>query len=66
MSRLSRAYRFLDGFSGYNKVKISVGDQHKTTFVTKWDAYAYWVMPLGSIMFQVLSKNDVSCFQGFP
>jgi len=28
------AYNFLDGFSGYNQVKIDVADQHKTTFAT--------------------------------
>jgi len=36
LERLARheAYSFLDGFSGYNKVKINVVDQHKTTFAT--------------------------------
>ena len=28
------AYSFLDGFSGYNQVKIQASDQHKTTFAT--------------------------------
>ena len=39
------AYNFLDGFSGYNQVKIHLADQHKTTFETEWGTYAYRVMP---------------------
>jgi len=41
-----KAYKFLDGFSGYNQVKISASNQHKTTFATKWGTYAYRVMPI--------------------
>ena len=41
------AYSFLDGFSGYNQVKIHATNQHKTTFATEWGTYAYNVMPFG-------------------
>ena len=40
-------YFFLDGFSGYNQVKIAKEDQLKTTFTTDWRTYAYIVMPFG-------------------
>ena len=40
-------YSFLEGFSGYNQVKIAKGDQLKTTFTTDWGTYAYIVMPFG-------------------
>ena len=32
----------MDGFSGYNQIKIAAEDQHKTAFTTPWDlAYRY-------------------------
>ena len=40
-------YSFLDGFSGYNQVRIAPEDQLKTTFTTDWGTYAYTVMPFG-------------------
>ena len=38
---------FLDGFLGYNQVKIAKEDQLKTIFTTDWGTYAYTVMPFG-------------------
>ncbi|KAH9314760.1 hypothetical protein KI387_023387, partial [Taxus chinensis] len=35
----------MDGFSGYNQIKISEQDQAKTTFITPWGTYCYAVMP---------------------
>ena len=40
-------YSFLDGFSGYNQIKIALEDQLKTTFTTDWGTFAYTVMPFG-------------------
>ena len=40
-------YSFLDGFSGYNQVKIANENELKTTFTTDWGTYAYMVMPFG-------------------
>jgi hypothetical protein len=40
-------YSFLDGFSGYNQVRIAEEDQLKTTFTTDWGTFAYTVMPFG-------------------
>jgi hypothetical protein len=37
----------LDGFSGYNQIKMALEDKAKTTFVTPWGTYCYKVMPFG-------------------
>lgn len=37
----------LDGFSGYNKIKIAFEDQDKTTFTCPWGTYAYNVLLFG-------------------
>ena len=36
---------FMDGFLGYNQIKIAPKDMTKTTFTTKWGIYYYTVMP---------------------
>ena len=40
-------FSFLDGFSGYNQIQITPGDQEKTTFTCPWGTYAYRVLPFG-------------------
>jgi hypothetical protein len=40
-------YYFMDGYSGYNQVKLVEEDKEKKTFILKWDAYAYNVIPFG-------------------
>ena len=40
-------FSFLDGFSGYNKIKITLEDQGKTNFICPWGTYAYKVLPFG-------------------
>jgi hypothetical protein len=40
-------FSFLDGFSGYNQIKIAPEDQDKTTFTCPWGTYAYNVLPFG-------------------
>jgi len=37
----------MDGFSGYNQIKMAPEDKAKTTFVTPWGTYCYKVMPFG-------------------
>ena len=32
---------FMDGFSGYNQIKMAPKDITKTTFTTKWGIYSY-------------------------
>lgn len=34
-------FSFLDGFSGYNQIQISLEDQEKTTFTCPWGMFAY-------------------------
>ena len=38
---------FLDGFSGYNQILMTVEEMEKTSFITEWGAYCYRVMPFG-------------------
>jgi len=40
-------FSFLDGFSGYNQIKIAPQDQDKTTFTSPWRTFAYRVLPFG-------------------
>ncbi|KAI5396510.1 hypothetical protein KIW84_062648 [Lathyrus oleraceus] len=39
-------FSFMDGFSGYNKIKMSPDNMEKTTFITPWGTYCYKVMSL--------------------
>ncbi|MCO5573097.1 hypothetical protein L7F22_026862 [Adiantum nelumboides] len=40
-------YSFLDGFSGYNQIKVAEEDQLKSAFITDWGAFASTVMNFG-------------------
>ncbi|KAK8703732.1 hypothetical protein V6N13_047378 [Hibiscus sabdariffa] len=40
-------FSFMDGFSGYNQIKMCPDDMNKTTFVTWWGTFCYKVMPFG-------------------
>jgi hypothetical protein len=37
----------LDGFSGYNQIRLGAEDRHKTTFTTPWGTFEYLRMPFG-------------------
>ena len=37
----------MDGFSGYNQIKMEPEDMKNTTFVTQWGTLCYKVMPFG-------------------
>lgn len=41
------AYSFIDGFSRYHQIKITLEDRSKTTFVTEWGCFQYTIMPFG-------------------
>jgi len=41
----SSTYSFMDGFSGYNQIKMALEDKAKTTFITPWGTYCYKVIP---------------------
>ena len=40
-------YCFLDGYSGYNHITISLEDQEKTTFTCPYGTFAFRRMPFG-------------------
>jgi hypothetical protein len=40
-------FSFMDGFSGYNHIRIKPEDQHKTNFIFPWGTFAYRKMPFG-------------------
>jgi hypothetical protein len=37
----------LDGFSGYNQIRVKRTDKYKTTFTTQWGTFSYERMPFG-------------------
>ena len=37
----------MDGFSGYNQIKVLPEDQENNTFATPWDTFMYAKMPFG-------------------
>ena len=40
-------YCFLDGYSGYNQIEITLEDQEKTTFTCPFSTFAFGKMPFG-------------------
>ena len=46
----------MDGFSGYNQIKMAPEDMEKTTFITLWGTFCYQVMSFGQ-------KNDGATYQ---
>ncbi|GAU50056.1 hypothetical protein TSUD_186910 [Trifolium subterraneum] len=43
----SKVFSFMDGFSGYNQIKMAVEDREKTAFITPWGTFCYKVMSFG-------------------
>jgi hypothetical protein len=43
----SQMMSLLDGFSGYNQIKVKREDKYKTTFITHWGTFSYECMPFG-------------------
>ena len=37
----------MDGYSGYNQIKLAARNQSKTSFTTPWGTFCYTVMPFG-------------------
>ena len=48
---------FMDGFSGYNTIKIGPKDMSKTTFTTEWGVYCYIVTSFTSRMLRQHTKG---------
>ena len=40
---------FMDGYAGYNQIKMAEEDMSKTAFISPWGTYCYAVMPFGLI-----------------
>ena len=40
-------FSFVDGYSGYNQIKMAPEDMEKTTFITPWGTFCYKVMSFG-------------------
>ena len=40
-------FSFMDGFSGYNQIKMAPEDMEKTTFITLSGTFCYKVMSFG-------------------
>ena len=43
----SAMFSFMDGFSGYNQIRMAPSDAEKTTFGTPMGNFYYTVMPFG-------------------
>src|SRR6266487_5748678 len=41
----SKVFSLMDGFSGYNQIKMAPEDREKTSFITPWGTFCYKVMP---------------------
>ena len=41
------AFSFMDGYSGYNQIRMAPEDEKHTAFRTPMGVYCYWVMPFG-------------------
>lgn len=41
----SQMISLLEGFSGYNNIKVKNSDRYKTTFTTRWGTFTYERMP---------------------
>ena len=42
-----KVFSFMDGFSGYNQIKMAPEYMEKTTFFTQWGTFFYKVFPFG-------------------
>ena len=40
-------FSFMDGFSGYNQIRMALKNREKTAFVTTWGTFYYKIMPFG-------------------
>lgn len=52
----------MDGFSGYNQIKLAEEDQEKTSFTTPWGTYYVVVMPFGLKLGQQLIRAMTAIF----
>uniref|UniRef100_A0A2N9FKP3 Integrase catalytic domain-containing protein n=1 Tax=Fagus sylvatica TaxID=28930 RepID=A0A2N9FKP3_FAGSY len=50
-------FSFMDGFSGYNQIKMAEEDKSKTAFVTHWGTFVYDVMPFEVYVDDMIAKS---------
>jgi hypothetical protein len=43
----SQMMSLIDGFSGYNQIKVKITDRYKTIFITRWSTFSYERMSFG-------------------
>ena len=53
-------YNFLDGFRGYNQIRMHPKDQKKTTFVTEWGVFMAVVMMFGLTTAQSMFQRAIA------
>uniref|UniRef100_A0A2N9HIG8 Uncharacterized protein n=1 Tax=Fagus sylvatica TaxID=28930 RepID=A0A2N9HIG8_FAGSY len=51
-------FSFMDGFSGYNQIKMAEEDKSKTAFVTHWGTFVYDVMPFDDMIAKSRTAQD--------
>ena len=68
------ALSFMDGFSGYNQIKMAPEDEELTAFLTPKGIYCYTVMPSGlknagatyqgamATVFEDMLHNTIECY----
>jgi hypothetical protein len=47
----------MNGYNGYNQVKMAKKNKEKIVFISQWGAYAYNVCHLAYVMLQQLIKK---------
>jgi hypothetical protein len=55
----SQRMSLLDGFSGYNQIKVKRTDKYKTTFITHWGTFSYEHIPFGLSNAGVTFQRDM-------
>ncbi len=43
----NQMYSFMDGYMGYNQVKMAKINKEQIVFISEWEAYAYNIMLFG-------------------
>jgi hypothetical protein len=51
-----QVYTLMDGYSGYNQIRVALRDQHKMAFTTPWSTFICLVMCFGLC-------NELATFQ---
>ena len=53
---------FMDGFSGYNQIKMALEDRKKTYFIIEWGTYCYRVMSFVKNVFHDMMHRNVEVY----